>query len=427
MRILVVGNAWPSTTGKFVRGANTLIHQLLVGLAHAPDTTIGYLHVLLDDESASEMGPAAKLAADGIDVLEPLQLRRLERLSAWRRLAALVAPRTEDFYRIGPIGEPAFAAVAQWRPDALVVPLSEVLTVLFADCPVPVKYAYYGNPDPKNYAAQLQLEQKAGIRGVRQRLRRELRQWKLPRLEKVHLDVMRKYDLIGEVSFNDMLYYRAHGVNAQYVRHIWADCLGDRACAAKQDVEIEENRIIGNIGSLGATANTFGLELLANEVVPHLKRKLGAEPFRIHLLGAGKPAPHVARALEAHREIVLRGFVDDIDAEMQQAKVFLVTNNGTRYQVGHTRYLHAWSLGCCVVAYADAALSIPEIIHGDNALLGADSEEVAELVQAALCDAALRQHIGENGYRTFKTLFTGEAVGREIAKELGRLSRRKAG
>jgi glycosyltransferase involved in cell wall biosynthesis len=424
MRILVVGRSWPSITGKFARGDFALIHQLVVGLARAARTTVGYLHMILDDEAA-RMGSASDLAGCGIDVLDPLDLRGNDRPPT-RRLASLFSPRLEDFYRIDGKREPAFAAVQKWKPDVLVVPLCELLTALFANCPVAVKYAYYGNPDPKNYAAQLMLEEKGGIRGVRQRLRRAMRQWKLPRFEKLHLDVMRRYDLVGEVSFNDMLYYREHGINVRYVRHIWTDPQGELACAAKQAAESRDNRIIGNIGSLNATANTFGLELLANDVLPLLRKKMGAEPFSVHLLGAGKPAPHVARAIQAQPEIVIRGFVDDIDAEMQRAKVFLVTNNGSRYQVGHTRYMHAWSLGCCVVGYADAALSIPEIIDGHNALLGSDAEEVAELVAQALRDSSLRRRMGESGYATFRELFKGEAVARGIVKDLLCLWRRKA-
>ena len=58
MRILVVGRCWPSREGKFVRSANVLIHELLVGLAQRADVTVGYLHVLLDGETAVSGGSA---------------------------------------------------------------------------------------------------------------------------------------------------------------------------------------------------------------------------------------------------------------------------------------------------------------------------------------------------------------------------------
>jgi glycosyltransferase involved in cell wall biosynthesis len=140
-----------------------------------------------------------------------------------------------------------------------------------------------------------------------------------------------------------------------------------------------------------------------------MRRVFSGRPFELHVLGAGKLNPRLVPLL-AEDEIVMRGFVDDIDQEIVNADAFLCVNNATDYKVGHTRYLHAYSLGACVVAHRDASLSMPEIIDGDNALLGGDAREIAEHLLSTVLDAALRDRIGAAGRDTFVNDFTAERV-----------------
>ena len=115
----------------------------------------------------------------------------------------------------------------------------------------------------------------------------------------------------------------------------------------------------------------------------------------------------------------MRGFVDDIDDELMTAPVFLCLNNASRFKVGHTRYLHAWSVGSCVVAHRDAALSMPEMVSGENCLLGRSAAEIADMVAVAARDAGLRRRLGEAGYATFAEKFIARAVVDQILARLG--------
>ena len=85
--------------------------------------------------------------------------------------------------------------------------------------------------------------------------------------------------------------------------------------------------------------------------------------FRVEIFGAAKLHPRIAQHLNGP-DVVVRGFVPDIDAAILSAPVFLCINNATPFKVGHTRYLLGWSLGACMVAHRDAALSMPEIVDG---------------------------------------------------------------
>ena len=92
----------------------------------------------------------------------------------------------------------------------------------------------------------------------------------------------------------------------------------------------------------------------------------------------------------------------------------MISNNRYNFKVGHTRFLHAWSLGACVVAYKNCCEAMPEIVHDYNALLGNNSEEIAELVCKALCDIKLRRRIGRGGFQTLKKKFSPNSVTKKL-------------
>jgi glycosyltransferase involved in cell wall biosynthesis len=149
--------------------------------------------------------------------------------------------------------------------------------------------------------------------------------------------------------------------------------------------------------------------MIARDLLPALRQQLARCSYEVHLFGAGELLPQLRAQLETP-EVRLRGYVPDIDQELLRAHIFVCLNNASPYKVGHTRYLHAWSLGCPVIAHIDAALSMPEIVHGRNALLGASIGDIASQIRNAFCDPELRHHIGNGGYETFKTCFTAEFV-----------------
>jgi hypothetical protein len=232
---------------------------------------------------------------------------------------------------------------------------------------------------------------------------------------------MRKYDAIGDVACNDAFYYRRQGLTqAAYIQNVWIDRFPDMPPALADETKRRNSaaRIIANVGKLGGTANTYGLAYLAEEVLPHLPAAMNGRPYEVHILGAGELHPHVARVLPSLPGVKMRGFVDDIDDEMAQSGIFLCVNNGTVYNVGHTRYLHAWSLGCCVVAHTAASKAMPEIQHETNALLGRDGATIAKLIARAAEDRALRYALGRNGYDTFRRAFMAKPVTARIVASL---------
>jgi hypothetical protein len=283
-----------------------------------------------------------------------------------------------------------------------------------ADVAIPV-FAYAGNPDHYSMAARLKHPDLFAIPHKTLRNRVKLLLWRRAyrRFEDVVVELALRSTWIGCASAPNADYYTRKGhPRAFYLQNMWPELAEEREAR-----EPAGNLIAGNLGGQYATGNTFGGWLLATEVLPALDRLLG-DDYEVRLYGAGRFSEPVARALE-HPRVQNRGFVGDIDAELQATKVFLLCNNANPdFVVGHTRILHAWSLGSCLVAHVNMAQAMPEIVHGENALLGSSGEEIAEHAVAACRDEALRRKIVEGGRRTWEREFRPEVVVQRIVRRV---------
>src|SRR5262249_52124725 len=186
-------------------------------------------------------------------------------------------------------------------------------------------FAYYGTPDPRPGQARPQPPALFHSRP------RSLRNHAQPTLHKpanrnnrrVNVRLMAPCRWSANTGATDAAFFAQAGhPNAFYIQNMWTDHALDGATAP---VDEEEGKIAGNLGGLDATGNTFGLWYLAREVLPELDRRLRGK-YAVHLYGPRQPLPSLARALD-HPAVRFRGFVDDIDAELRSAKVFLMTNN----------------------------------------------------------------------------------------------------
>jgi len=271
---------------------------------------------------------------------------------------------------------------------------------------------YYGNPDYLPLGAILHNPELFGIPSstFQDRVRLALERQKNRRRRHLHIRMMNKCEITANNSLLDAEVYAENGhPRSIYLQNMWPELFGqsDDGGVTKPDGTI---RVIGSVGNLKATGNTFGLYYLGKELMPRLNARLGGRSLEIHLLGKGSPTASVARYLDDPR-IIRRGWVDDISHEIRSSHAFIVlTNVNDDFLVGSTRILLAWALRACVIMHSNSRLAMPEIEHGRNALLGRTPDEIAELVVRAAEDESLRRKIGMGGYETFQTYYRSDVV-----------------
>jgi glycosyltransferase involved in cell wall biosynthesis len=413
MKVLVATPLWPNARHT-VRGGNIIIHEMIRLLAAQPGLEVIVQKVSkpvevppTEDERASRKTLAE---LPGVTVRDEYRLEESEiapkRADRWR----ILFPQVSDYYPEWPGRERWQKHLADLKPDAVLIPLSEWLTALTSGFPAKT-FVYYGNPDPKSRRRRddFSLEQKRiGL------LEFQKRRVDMNHLERFHLEIMRGITCCGNVSLNDAEYYTKHGhPNAFYIPHLWTDAPPVRRAFDREPKPVAPVRVIANIGKLDATANRDGLLVLAEQLLPLVR----PGEFQWEILGANKLDAHVQKKLQ-RADVLFRGWVPDIDEEMASAQIFLCLNNASPYKVGHTRYLHAMSLGCCIVAHTDVRLSMPELVHQENCLLGTSLPEVAHLLREAALNPALRSALGRGAVKTFRDKFTGQAVVPQIVARL---------
>ena len=167
------------------------------------------------------------------------------------------------------------------------------------------------------------------------------------KLEKQHINEFKKNLVMSNNSKADSNYYFKKGVNSEYLQNNWKPKFSYKKI---QDALSKKNhkkiKIIANVGLLSGTANTIGLNYLANLVLPKMQSLLSSQEFEINVFGSGTIKKEIADKL-LNYGVKIKGFVKNLDSEMLNSDIFLCCNNFGKYNVGHTRFLHAWSM--CVI------------------------------------------------------------------------------
>ena len=419
--LLIASGTWPHVSSS-KEAANVICHEIVDHLAQSGRFNITYACIncrAIDIPEAAKPELAA-LQAAGVRFLDPIIVdpRPVGATSLLSRAGCLLRGRPDRLLSGTDRTAQLISALDGRVPDLVLTIWSEIAGNLVSTLPVSHRVAYAVNPDHKVLDARLELEERLGIMTVAARLRNRARR-EATRL--AHLQVMRRFDLMWNVAANDAAQYRAEGINAQYLQNMWpTDAHLNWESLRDEGEQMTPLKIVGNVGNLGATGNSFGLLTLATEIVPELKRRLGEGAFEVHLFGGGNPHPAVGRYLQ-DSHIKVRGFVEDLEKEILSAPIFLVANNSHRFKVGHTRFLHAWSLGAAVVGFSDSAQAMPEIVHGYNCLLGHSAAEVAAHVASLATAQEQRRTLGRNGAATLAHSFAPRGVTDQMLRDIDRL------
>jgi glycosyltransferase involved in cell wall biosynthesis len=418
IRLLILCGVWPHHRGN-LEAANVVAYEIVRHLVSRSGWAIAFcvLNAETPVLSAEAAQDVAALKQQGLTILDPVVLDspRLPRMRRW--LGELRNDPCTVLAGCAASSDVA-ARAREWRADALLTIWSEAATVAASSVGLPL-LTYYGNPDHKVFEAGVQFHWERGSRSFASALRFARARLLARAIRRAHVQVMRRCALIAEVAANDASYYQANGLSsAVYVRNMWpVTDVRDQRHYRREHEQLQPAKLVASVGNLSATGNTLGFDTLTRQLLPSLKRVLGEKNFELHVFGGRRPNPLVARLLE-DPHIRLRGFVADLDCEILSAPIFLVANNHRYFKVGHTRFLHAWSLGACVVAFRDSAEAMPELVHGENALLASSADEFAENVRSALDDRELRERLGTAGQRTLLEKFRPERVCTDLEQRM---------
>ncbi|MBT7582916.1 MAG: glycosyltransferase [Kordiimonadaceae bacterium] len=229
--------------------------------------------------------------------------------------------------------------------------------------------------------------------------------------------VLRSQAILNTSAANNQYYEDIGHPKVVYVGTTWsgkpAGQVEPRNGKARDGTAVKPFKIIGHAGFLGMTASSFGLEYLLKEVMPALRQEINDYAFEVHIIGGGNMTEPLQPYLE-QENIVVRGYVKDLDSELLDSDVFLFLNNAGPLKSIFSRQIIAWAMGLCLVVHKGSLETLPELEHGKNVLIGSTASELASLVKRVCLDNDLNQNLRQGGRCTYDEHFTPAAVSGKI-------------
>ena len=161
------------------------------------------------------------------------------------------------------------------------------------------------------------------------------------------------------------------------------------------------------IGSMDWYPNEDAVSFFAEEVLPHVQKKVSDVKFSIV---GGNPSARVQQL--ADREgVVVAGRVPEIKPYFADATVFVVPlriGSGTRLKI-----LEALAMGKAVVSTSVGAEGLA-LRDGEEIIIADEPKDFAEAVIRLLTDPSLRKQIGEKGRTRVEQDYDWRSIGKEL-------------
>jgi hypothetical protein len=378
--------------------------------------------------TADEQTQLKQLESDGIAVLPvlshldyPRRSRALPRRLATAARRLFFGPMIADYYPSIHLNKEVLKRVHKSESDAILTMwCPEGLAATWGERTIP-RVSYQGDVDfvPAEVRARDPWLFPPGASETNHFLHKLRKRFDMAQFKSAHMRLMKGVDLIANVTASNADFYRKHGHSSSvYVRNTWPD-RGRPNWERLNHKDADPIRIIGHMGYLNRTGGTYGLKCLLVDLLPELEREMTGLNYEVHIIGGGEISPVLKPYLQ-NKRVVLRGFVPDLQAEMEKSHMVLLLNNAGPYQAAYTRHLAVWASGLCLIVHENSRRAIPEIVHMENALVGATTSEIARHVKSAATDFTLNRRLRQAGRETYETYFRPELVGKTLAECLSK-------
>ena len=231
---------------------------------------------------------------------------------------------------------------------------------------------------------------------------------------------MKKLIFMTNICNIDTQFYKSNKVKAFYVPLALKDYFRDENFY-KNIQSSKKVNIIGALGSVFATGSSIGLNYLINQILPIINDQIKKYNLIINFYGRGYNIKDKS-IISSNPNCKFYGFVKDIDKEVKKNSIALFFNNVGNYTGTYTRLPYLMSSGICIIAHINLKNSVPELVNGENILLGETPEEISSLIFKALNNSSLVEKIGKNARETFNKKFSGYSVAKSFTKNLESIS-----
>jgi len=228
------------------------------------------------------------------------------------------------------------------------------------------------------------------------------------------------------MDYERLICNRAHAVLAapadrQHLEKIGVDCgkfyetlhLGDESLLGLRDIEFDETQeALLSVGTLGWAPNDDGLNWFISRAWDRLKLQHPA--LRFYIIGAD-PGPHLQKLCAQKKDIVLTGFVNDLEEYYAKCRVFVAPlrfGSGIKVKVVNALYR-----GIPVVTTPTGAESL-ELAHMNHAAVSDSIENMVQDCSTLLRDKEVWQRLQDNSRLLAAQRYRWQGVFENLEKAL---------
>lgn len=246
------------------------------------------------------------------------------------------------------------------------------------------------------------------------------------KLQEQVIDLVKPFDLVINHAFHHGEWWIDRGV--RHLQYFPIPVLPNNSISGFIDHSQQTICKIVLVGYVTGNATLPGLKLLGEAIAPSLEKTLSPQELarlEIHIIGRGTLPKAVALLFESRPYIKVRGYVENLSAELNTSSIVLVP---TPIELGfRTRIAEAFMYGACVIAHQANAKGMPELIHGENILLGASGPEIANHMADCLRNPSRRQKLSVRARETYVQQYDGLAVCSKILQQIPPIVKRRRG
>jgi glycosyltransferase involved in cell wall biosynthesis len=431
MRLLVLTSdiPYPYHNVEGVTAVNIIAHALLREWGEMGHVVI--LQIIFNQFRAqttlseSERQALDALRQQGVEVLEPIfygEYKRRYPTGWFGRIQNRLLPRPEieEFYPSVRLASRIKDYIRDYEATAAIsIYCPEGVAALYGVRGIP-RIVYHGDID--FVPTQVRIEDHAFFTGqALSPTQLANSRARLARYERAHLRLMTDMDAIGNHAANNVAYYQEQGhPRSFYLPNTWVDvgkeraqCIIDAAYARLASGH-RPVKIIGHFGYLNRTGSNYGLRFLAG-LLPVLERAMQGIDYRVHIIGGGEMLPSL-KAQFSHPAVVLSGYAEDLDRELDDSDLFLFLNNAGPLRAAYTRHVVAWATGMCLAVHRGSQEAIPEIADRENALVGDNPEQLATSIREIVTDPDLNRRVRTGGRAMYEQRFAPRHIAAQLAE-----------
>jgi glycosyltransferase involved in cell wall biosynthesis len=223
------------------------------------------------------------------------------------------------------------------------------------------------------------------------------------RVKNYERKICMKADSILCVAESDRKYLEQIGIPKERLNVLTS--VGDDSLLKLDELKYDTNeKSLLHIGTMSWEANINGILWFTNEIWPYLKKK---EPeLKFYIVGKNPPEC-IIRLSKIYKDIIVTGFVEDIEPYYQKCRVFVVP---LRFGSGiKVKILNAMARGLPVV-------TTPVGIEGMNVqdsidiMVGSTPDEIISKIIILLNDKTIWTKISNNARKTIQKNYTWDKV-----------------